>query len=65
MSTHVPGFQSFFSVFLPYFVLTKLAISSTIRVKRKYWCKELVFNPCEFSSHSMCAFLSNQSGSFV
>ena len=33
MITHVPGFQSFFQVFLGNFVLSKLATSS-IRVKR-------------------------------
>ena len=32
MSTHVPGFQSFFQCFLYYFVMAKLATSS-IRVK--------------------------------
>ena len=53
MTTHVPGFESFFSCcFLHHFVLAKLATSS-VRVKGKKACLDFLNNqPPVFIKHS-------------
>ena len=53
MSTHVPGFQTFFSFFLHYFVMANLATSS-IRVKCVV-CKDTVtMLSSQTSVHAVC-----------
>ena len=45
MSAHLPGFQLFFLDFLHNFVLTKLATSSSIRVKERKGNIAMIYYP--------------------